>query len=165
MKKVEFDKVTEVFAEIVIEQAEKKEVKPEEINLILFPYDKNGDGNYRTRVRIFSLTGAFSDEVERLKKITWYDAMGHVSKAIMEIFKSEVMDHNGRLENHLESESVHNFPKPIGLDKLECYIGVKKVVKDDDEYWKVEMNMIYAGEFLRQYDVVEEFKDADLDEV
>ncbi len=157
MKEIDFTKVNEVFIDAVTSEAEDRNVKPEEIALILFPFDRRGDKKYRTRVKIFSMTKAFETETVRLKKLTVFDIMGHISKAIMQIFKGEVYDHNQRLESK-SGESTRNYPHPIDYDKIECYVQLS-------EDKTVVMTMTYDQKFLRNYDMQEEFGDADLDEI
>ena len=161
MKKIDFSQVDDVFIEAIKTQADERGAKPEEITLILFPFDKRGKGEFVTRVKIFSLTNSFPEEIVRLKKVTMYDVLGHISKAILEVFKGEVYDHNARLASGT-GESVKAYPHQITMDKLECYIQVAPIA---DEKYSLTMAMIYDGNFLRNYDMVKEFGDADLDEI
>ena len=163
---IDFGLVESVFIGAVQEQAEKKNVSPEQLSLILFPLFEKGrfsnKASWRTRVKILSMDGSFDPEVVKLKAVTMYDLGGNISKAVMKIFEHEVEEHNTALKTNIGSdiemklESIENYPQFIDLDKMECYIQVQPCPKDD---YKLIMTLVYDHSKLRDYDISKEFAD------
>ena len=157
MEKIDFKKVDGVLVDIITGQAEEQGVSPNEIAVILYCLHKRS--SYRTRVKLFSKTESFETIEEiRLKKLTSFDIMGHISKAIMQIFEGVVFEHNNHLKNGSSYEGIKNYPKTIALDKIELNCEI-------DITGNAVMALIYNNEFVRMYDLSEEFGDADLEEI
>ena len=158
--KANFDVVDEVFIDAVVDNAEIKDVSPLDISLILFP-QKQKNGKFKLRVAITSPKKAFKDEIKKLRSLTMYDMMGHISKAIMKIFEHEIKEHNRAVEQGAIIDSTKNFNHPISMDSMECYV---EVIKNDKDKWSLNMNLIWDYNFLRKYSLREEFGEIEYDQ-
>ena len=131
-----------------------------DISLVMFPMFKKGrlgrKDSYVTRIRIMSISNRFSPEVVKMRKLTMFDMTGHISKAIMEIFKAEVHEHNQILANEgSSSERFKHWPNPIEIcEKLECYIQV-------DANENLKMTFVYDKKPIRPYSIRQEFSAVD----
>jgi len=151
----------------IVEQAEKRDVVPTDLSLILCSINKNENKpnrapDWRTRCRIVSLTNVFPEEVVKIRKIHMMDISGAITQSVTKMFEGEIYSHNQALKQNITTESTTNYPTPIALDKLEINIDAK--LKPDGEY-EVELNVTYDMEFLRVYDLQDMFGGADLDEI
>jgi hypothetical protein len=155
--KVDFDFAESVFVDTVSSVAEDKGKMPEKVCLVLHTQKARFGSGRVLRVRIISLDGSFEPEVVKLKKLSMYDMTGHISQAIMEIFKAEIHEHNTCLQDQITRDTVERYPKMIDLEGIECYIQVDRAQGNE---LKLNMNMIYRDEkahLLRPYSLRTEF--------
>jgi hypothetical protein len=158
--KIDLKAVEQEFINAVVNQAEEKQVPITDISLVMFPMFKKGrlgrKDSYVTRIRIMSISNRFSPEVVKMRKLTMFDMTGHISKAIMEIFKAEVHEHNEILANQGSShERFKHWPYAMEIsEKLECYIQV-------DANENLRMTFVYDKKPIRPYSIREEFSAVD----
>jgi hypothetical protein len=136
--KVDLKRIEKEFIDIVKGQAEENDVQPEAVAIVLFPKKAKYSSGYKLTAEVLSLNGAFEAEEKKVSDLTIYDKVGKpISKAIMEILKTEVEFHNKAFDENYKRPTHEAINERLSLPEMEVIIRVKP----NNEAYDLDMSL------------------------